>query len=160
MSARIQKMAWIVLHVAAVGMFTEPLWAKTTKPSPLIYRNHWSSPEEVLRAFLSYDEEGKIWAGMGDIERGVFTAWDTPPPVETFYRFSEKQIGPTQKTSATEVRIPVTWKVTRHQDGFGTEHSLPSRKAFRQFFVLKKKDGSWRIHAPLPQAYIPLIRGP
>ena len=134
--------------------------AKTKTVPPLIYQNNWSTPEQVLNEFLKYDEQGKVWAGMGDLERQVFNTWNESPPIETFYRFTERRMGKTEAGSDHEVKIPVTWKVSRHQDGFGTQHPMPAKNTLRVVFVLKKQNGAWRIHAPNPSSYTPFIRGP
>jgi hypothetical protein len=147
--------------LVAVGFIFGPgtaSWAEKPK-SALVVKNTFARPEDVLAAFLNYDEQGYIWAGMSDLSREALTQWKEPPSAETFYRYSKRDISKTQWISAVEARIPVTWTVVEHRDGFGTQLDLPKDRRYQVVFTLKKdSDGRWRIHSPRAESYRSVLR--
>jgi len=150
---------WLMGIAVGLSAGEGAVFCQEKSSSALVVKNTFTRPEDVLAAFLNYDEQGYIWAGMSDLSRSALTNWQESPASETFYRYAKRTLGKTTTVSASEVTIPVTWTVTEHRDGFGTQLALPKDGRYQVSFRLKKEsDGRWRIQAPTAGSYLPVLR--
>ncbi len=134
------------------------LWA-AERTEPLLIRNSFDTPEEVLGHFLRRDEAGAFWAGMLEPEMRAFTTWKTPPQAESYFRFKERELGEARKISQDEVVIPVTLTVIDQRDAFGTRMPASARQnPHVQDFRLRRIDGQWKIVQPDANSFLPAIR--
>ena len=158
------KPAWFILNlvlffsVHSQGQ-ASPTPSTAEPAEPLLVRNSFDTPEEVLGHFLRRDEAGAFWAGMLEPEMRAFTTWKTPPQAESYFRFKERKLGEARKISQDEVVIPVTLTVIDQRDAFGTRMPASARQnPHVQDFRLRRIDGQWKIVQPDSNRFVPALR--
>lgn len=124
---------------------------------PLLWKNEFKKPEEVVQYYVARDASGFVWSGLLDLERRAFTTWKSVPEMDTFYIAKRYEILPVKDASPKgSARVEVRYDLAGIGDGHGTR--VPAGKNTHSvIFDLKKVQGKWKIVKPEPPDVAPVV---
>jgi hypothetical protein len=141
---------WLVLISAllAASWTAHGEVASSSGHRRLEFENRFSSAEETLNYFLSRDAAGFVWSGYLDSERAEFTTWKSGPAQDGFYLAKRYVIRSTPLAGDQDQKaFTVEYELESVRDSAGTESpAIEKTRSVR--FVLKKKDGKWKVAEP------------